>query len=598
MSIAYGVSWTDDRPIRRVVAFALVVALAVGGLGVAMKAGLDAGVPVIVRSTAESVASAERAVQRAGGSIDLQLGIINGFKATIPQSALAALALSPFIWAMTPDSPVTMQGGGDSGYDKGDDGAPYVAAMSIGAPLAWVRGFTGKGIDVALIDTGLVPAPELAGRVINGPDLSFESQSDALRYMDSYGHGTHMAGLIAGRDPRWGQGQVAEDTHFTGMAPDARIVSVKVANFNGTTDVSQVLAAIDWVVQHRKSGDLNIRVLNLSFGTDGTQDYRLDPLTYAAEVAWRAGIVVVAAAGNSGFGNDRLNNPAYDPFVIAVGADDTKGSIGVANDRVPDFSSRGTSRNVDVIAPGKSMISLRAPGSFLDDAYPGARIGSRYFRGSGTSEAAAVTSGAVAVLLQARPSLTPDQVKYLLRQSAADLPKENGVAEGEGLVRVDKAIAAQLPASAAAYTQTWEPATGTGSLDGARGSLHLEDGGVVLEGEKDVFGQDFSTSNWAAASAAGSSWTGGSWMGQQLTGDGFCSASWTGRAWAGSSWTGSSWTGSSWTGSSWTGKTWTGSSWTGSSWTGSSWTGSSWTGSSWTGSSWTSNSWSGAGWGP
>ena len=479
MSIANVVSWTDERPFRRVATFALVAVLLVAALGAAARRAARRRVSMIVRSTADSVAAAERA-GLAAGSATIDLGIIiNGFSATVPANAVARLALSPFIWSMTPDMPVTMQGGGDD-YDKADNGAPYVAATAIGAPWAWLRGYTGRGVDVALIDTGLVPAPELAGRVVNGPDLSFESQSDSLRYLDSYGHGTHMAGLIAGRDPRWGQGQVADATHFTGMAPDARIVSIKVANFNGTTDVSQILAAIDWVVQHKNSGDLNIRVLNLSFGTDGTQDYRLDPLTYATEVAWRAGIVVVAAAGNTGFGSDKLNDPAYDPFVIAVGADDTKGSAGVSNDRVAPFSSAGTSRYVDFVAPGKGMISLRAPGSYLDDTNPAARIGTRYFRGSGTSQAAAVTSGAVAVLLQARPSLTPDQAKYLLRQSAIDLPKENGVAEGEGLIRVDKAISMQLP-TAATYTQTWEPANGLGTLDGSRGTLRLGCDGVVLE---------------------------------------------------------------------------------------------------------------------
>jgi Subtilase family len=370
-----------------------------------------------------------------------------------------------------------------------------------------------------------------------------------------------------------------------------------VSTYNGATDVSQVLAAIDWVVQHRTSGGLNIRVLNLSFGTDSVQDYRLDPLTYAAEVAWRAGIVVVAAGGNEGFGNARLNDPAYDPFIIAVGADDPRGTPGSGNDLVPDFSARGESRSVDFVAPGRSVISLRAAGSYIDTNHPEGRVGDRFFRGSGTSQAAAVTSGVAALLLQQRPELTPDQVKYILRGSAAPLPSETSVAKGQGLVSISRAMNYATPTAAVA-AQAWDAATGLGSLEASRGSQRLTDNGVELKGEHDIFGNTFDTAKWAPMSASGSSWTGGDWMGSSWTGSSWTGSSWTGSSWTGSSWTGSSWTGSSWTGSSWTGSSWTGSSWTGSSWTGSSWTGSSWTGSSWTGSSWTGQFWSGSGWGP
>src|SRR5207249_6242881 len=139
-------------------------------------------------------------------------------------------------------------------------------------------------------------------------------------------------------------------------------------------DVSQVIAAIDWVVQHRTDNGMNIRVLNLSFGTDGTQDYRVDPLAYAAEVAWRKGITVVVAAGNSGYGTAQLNNPAYDPYVIAVGADDTKGTQSTSDDIIPDWSSRGDgTRNPDIVAPGKSIVSLRDTGSQIDLNHPEGR---------------------------------------------------------------------------------------------------------------------------------------------------------------------------------------------------------------------------------
>ena len=146
-------------------------------------------------------------------------------------------------------------------------------------------------------------------------------------------------------------------------------------------------------MKHRRDNGLNIRVLNLSFGTDGEQDYLVDPLAFAAEVAWRKGIVVVVAAGNGGFGSAKLNNPAYDPFVIAVGGADGKGTHDWKDDVVPEWSSFGDgTRNPDLVAPGQSVVSLRVPGSFLDLQHPAGRVGStpRFFRGSGTSQAAAV----------------------------------------------------------------------------------------------------------------------------------------------------------------------------------------------------------------
>ena len=445
----------------------------------------------------------------------------------------------------------------------------------IGADVMWSRGYTGKGVGVALIDTGVVPVKGLnSGNVVNGPDLSFESQSPGLRYYDTFGHGTHMAGIIVGRDPA----SLLGLDRFQGVAPDAKLTSLKVAANDGAVDVSQVIAAVDWVVKHRNDDARNpIRVLNLSYGTDGIQDYRTDPLTHAVENAWRAGIVVVVSAGNEGFAPGKLNDPAYDPFVLTVGAADTKGTSLTLDDTVPAFSSRGdASRRVDVTAPGRSIASLRDPGSYIDSAHPAARVGDRFFKGSGTSQAAAVVSGAVALLLQQRPNLAPDQVKSILKSTAAPMPLADVAGRGAGEISLLAASAAAAPTT----TQTWTRSTGTGSLEAARGSQHVADGDVELTGERDVLGA-WKASTWAKASSAGTSWVGGKWNGRDWTGSCWCGTSWSSQTWSSVTWSGSSWTGRSWAGRSWAGRSWAGSGWSGDGWAGRSWAGRSWAGSGW-----------------
>jgi serine protease AprX len=454
-----------------------------------------------------------------------------------------------------------------------------------GAADMWDAGYTGAGVDVALIDSGVVPVQGLVSgnKVVVGPDLSFEAFScssssctkSPVNGMDTYGHGTHLAGIIAGRD---GTGTVTSQTsgEFNGVAPDARIVSIKVADAQGRTDVSQAISAIDWVIKNRKKNGLNIRVLNMSFGTDGVQAYQLDPLAYAAEQAWHKGIVVVVAAGNEGYGSAQLNNPAYDPYVLAVGGSDGKGTATTDDDIVAPWSASGDGvRNPDVVAPGQSVVSLRVPNSQLDAAYPGARTGERFFRGTGTSQAAAVVSGAAALLLEQRPGLTPDQVKALLMGTARDLPATDAIAEGEGLIDLSAAKAAPTPNA----VQTWERSTGSGSLEKARGSHHVKNGGAELTGEVDWTGGKWNPGSVAKALREDTSLLGGL-------------LSTTGLSWSGLSWSGLSWSGLSWSGLSWSGLSWSGLSWSGLSWSGLSWSGLSWSGLSWSGLSWSGLSWS------
>jgi serine protease AprX len=460
--------------------------------------------------------------------------------------------------------------GADWGYSSSETSMSSVNE-TIGADKMQTLGYTGKGVGVALIDTGVVPVKGLtSGNVVNGPDLSLDNPMTGLAQHDGFGHGTHMAGIIAGND--------GTSTGFKGVAPGAKLLSVKVGAYDGAVDVSQVIAGIDWVVQHRADNGMNIRVINLSYGTDGVQSSQIDPLAAAVEHAWQHGIVVVVAGGNSGTTRTSLDNPATDPYVIAVGADDTNQTASATDDSIPDFSSRGSSsRHVDLVAPGQSIVSLRDQGSVIDTEYPKAVVNTRFFKGSGTSQATAVTSGAVALLLQQHPAWTPDQVKSALTSTAVALPQASAQDRGAGLLNVLSAGTFAVGSG----TQTWPRSSGLGTLEGSRGTAHVASNGTDLTGEEDIFGAAWHASTWSSASAAGDAWSGGAWNGHTWSGSCWCGSSWTSSTWSGSHWSGTDWSGSYWSSDTWSGSYWSGSHWSGSHWSGSYWSGSHWSGSMW-----------------
>ncbi|HET6794260.1 MAG TPA: S8 family peptidase, partial [Acidimicrobiales bacterium] len=429
------------------------------------------------------------------------------------------------------------------------------------------QGDYGAGVGVAVIDTGVSPVHDLS-HVVYGPDLSGDGN-----LVDRYGHGTVMAGIIAG-DGADSAGS------YTGVAPQSTVVAVKVAGANGAVDVSTVLQGLEWVSAY--AGQYGIRVLNLSWGVHSTQDPAYDPIDYAVERLWHQGIVVVTAAGNAGPGPTTIVKPGDDPDVITVGAYDS------GSGTIPAWSSRGpTAQGVakpDLVAPGRTLVATRSFGSTVEGQNPDALVPPSYIKGSGTSQATAVTSGLVALLLAARPDLGPDQVKYLLTQHARQVPGYGPSDEGAGLAQLGPDV---LRASAAGAPNQPFAATGTGSLEASRGGVHVQatcnGTPTVIQGEMDVYCDPWDGVSWTGVSWTGVSWTGVSWTGVSWTG-----VSWTGVSWTGVSWTNASWDGVSWTGGGWDGVSWTGAGWAGGSWAGVSWTGVSWTGVSWTGVSWTS----------
>ncbi|MCW2580345.1 MAG: peptidase and in kexin sedolisin, partial [Blastococcus sp.] len=518
---SYGVTW-GGVPLhaRRAmtVAVATLVAAGLTGPATASAAALTSSadqVSVIVRELAGSGNAPEQAVAAFGGSVGRQLEILGGFTAELPADRLDKLRAVAGVESVTEDAGLELSSA-DVEAQAAQAGSLYTIANEVtGASAMWDAGYTGKGVDVAVIDSGVVPVDgfKTPGKIVHGPDLSLEANSPA-KNLDTFGHGTAMASIIAGRDSA-ASTVSGNSSDFIGMAPDSRIVSVKIADAKGQTDVSQAIAAIDWVVQNRNKNGLNIRVLNMSFGTDGVQDYVLDPLAYAAEQAWHKGIVVVVAVGNEGFGTAKVNNPAYNPYLLAVGSSSNNGTATTADDVVSAFSNDGDgTRNPDLVAPGEKVVSLRAAGSYLDTTYPAARIGQRLFRGSGTSQATAVVSGAAALLIQQRPSITPDQVKALLTGTAAPIPSATAAQQGAGLVDLRTAKDAATPNA----VQTFKVSVGVGSLELARGSVHVKVGNTEIRGEVDVRGRAFDARAWAAGVRNSANWNGMSWSGMSWSG--------------------------------------------------------------------------------
>jgi len=520
-------------------------------------------------------------------------------------SATAGVMAQPMLLA-TPAQAATPTVVSDPGWMPNVD-------SQIGATQLWKSGATGAGVGVALIDTGVAPVNGLtSGNMYAGPDLSTTAGVDGMYGLDAYGHGTFLAGIIAGRDDTVAPGSAASvnssSGSYLGVAPDASLVSVKVGGPDGSVDPSQVIAALDWVAAHHADPGVNIRVVNLSYGTESTQSYRTDPLAAAVERVWKSGVVVTVAAGNDGQQQALLNDPAIDPYVIAVGANGTYGSDGKSF-YVTTFTNSGNSgRHVDLVAPGTSIVSLRDPGSYVDVFNPQGMLpvenSDRYFRGSGTSEASAVVSGVVALLLQKYPSLSPDMVKNILMASASPLYGATAGMVGAGSVNASAAstLAAavvqggdklpippgptgqplrNLPDHGGA--QTYPASDGSGSLDATRAGSTIAVGGdsktgTALTGEDTVFGVAYNGDSVALDAA---SWGGGTWTGR----------AWSGRAWSGRAWSGQAWQGDAWSGRAWSGDTWDGRAWSGRAWSSDQWSAATWSSTDWSGRAWSGNNW-------
>jgi len=517
----------------------LVVALAVGApaAGTPPSAATSGPVEVIVQKWWAADRGPELAVQRLGGRVTRALPIVAGFAATLPGGrALADLAGEPGVRTVTPDREVHVQGMATGAQIRS------VYPKVVKADDAWRRGVTGQGVTVAVVDTGIADVPDLAGRIVQvmqglGPPQPCKNLSGELDCDDAYGHGTFVAGVIAGNGTSSGG-------RWKGVAPAARVLSVKIAGANGAADVSNVLAAIQWVVSFKD--DYGIRVLNLSLGTDSTQTYRTDPFNYAVERAWDAGIAVVVSASNLGPEPGTIAKPGDDPWVITVGATDDRGTRTLNDDLLPDFTARGPTAadllpKPDVVAPGAHIISLRAPGSTVDTTYPWYVDGS-YRRGSGTSMSTGIVSGAVALMLQANPTATPNRVKYALTATARDAASDDPLAVGAGVVDAYRASFSAPPGEA---NQGLDHSSGFGSLGGSRGSVQTQADDPAATVLGSFFGATLTAQLllWNPGVYVNANWRPADWYLSTWAVFRFYRLGWYESDWPGNRWHGSTWYG-------------------------------------------------------
>lgn len=357
-------------------------------------------IPVIFRTDGDAESLAEEVA--AEGATDVSvLDLIGGVAATVTADELSRLSFDDDVEWIALDTPMVSTSRKDKDTSRLATAYPFAS----GAPGAWSAGVTGRGVTVAVIDSGISEHDDFQGRVSGRYDMS--SVSDSRR--DENGHGTYVAGIIGGRGKE-----------YKGIAPGVNMLSLRVSGRDGAALVSDAVAALQWAVDNKD--EANIRVVNISLISTVPDSYEQDPLDAAVEQAWLHGIVVVVAAGNYGTDAYSVDHaPANDPFVITVGAFDDRGTRDSADDAVAPWSSVGVTvdgyAKPDVVAPGVGVTSTLAKHSVFSHERRSSVVDKHYITLDGTSASAAVVSGAAALLLSDEPGLTPDQAKFRLTHS-------------------------------------------------------------------------------------------------------------------------------------------------------------------------------------
>ena len=598
------------RPVTGLLALSVATALAIPlGFGAPSTA---APTHEVLLGTTGSLTEVAQGVTAAGGRVVQTFGIARALVAQLPETVSAP----------------------PGAYVIPNVGMTFNALPSATTASDAVNTFTqtinapdnaGNGVKVAVVDTGVDPnaAVTVSDRVnVSGGPAG-----------DGYGHGTFMAGLVAGTDDEFG-----------GVAPKASVVDVQVAATDGSTDLRRVLAGLQAVADQRAT-DSSLEVVMLALSTQSPLPPYLDPLSVALNRLWARGVTVVVAAGNDGA--DALSSPASDPQLLVVGAQDENDTAVRSDDEVADFSAYGKAFGFvrpDVVAPGVSLISTSPVDSTAYQQNPASQVGTGFLKGTGTSMSAAVAAGAVAALVAQRPALTPDDAKRLLVGTAyrtSALTTANGA--GKGGLDLGKAMAtavsavppltASVPSSPnfgpneddaqawADFAQGWADgdlqavaqawvamsprtrkwAANAWSLAAVMRALQSDDGTFA--------GRNWAGLRWITQGWKGRNWAEDEWVGRNWAGRNWADRNWAGRNWAGRNWAGRNWAEVDWLAFAWTLRMsatddtitdlydeWAGRNWAGRNWAGRNWAGRNWATVAWVGRNWAEDAWTGRNW--
>jgi serine protease AprX len=540
---------------------AAIAALVAGGLPVAAGAHPGAAAFRDVVVTGSDADGAARAVRAAGGQVTALLPVARGVAARLPHDS----TLDP-AWLVAPQREITVA----ADTAPAGAGSATTVRQMLGLPA---RGDEGRGVTVALVDTGIAEVPDLAGRVTERVDLTGTGDGDG------YGHGTFMAGLIAA------SGAASGGAH-RGVAPGAKLVDVKVADAQGRTDLITVLRGLQWVSDHRK----DIQVLNLSLSSHSPLPYQIDPLTQALESLWHRGVTVVVPSGNDGPGTGSVTSPGNDPVLLTTGGSDVAGTTDRGDDVVGAWSGRGPTwqgdAKPDLVAAGGHVVSLTSPGSVVYTANPQARVGDGYIRGSGTSMAAAVTSGVVADALSVQPGLRPDAVKNLLTTTTyASAGLSRAAGGGAGGLDATRVLA-EAPGWRTGKAQTqYDKDTDTVRRDGKRWAEFSK---AVVDGD-----QAAAAKAWDKLTPASRDWAARAWAQLDPSARAWAARAWAARAWASEDgdWAARAWAARAWAARAWASDDWAARAWASDDWAARAWASDDWAARAWAADRWTARSW-------
>ena len=375
-------------------------------------------VPAIVFINKDKSTACRSYLQSKGVNIKYELPLINAYAVELDSSKLEETARSEIVEYISDDVKMTS--------------LLNVAAQEVGARIANDTGYTGDGIGIAVLDTGIYPHLDFTrpwNRIIAFKDFVNNRENP----YDDNGHGTFTAGVAAGSG-------YSSGGRYKGIAPEADLIAVKVMDENGSGNSSDILAGMQWVADHQK--EYNIRIMSLSLGAKPTES-RFDPLAAAVEAVWEKGVVVIAAAGNSGPKQNTIATPGISPMIITVGAVDDKRTTDYRDDKIASFSSRGPIKGrqikPDVVAPGVDIMAAKT-----DPEYTGGlrsvAMKEPYTRMSGTSVATPIVSGAAALLLSKNPKMAPSELKNSIMRNAFSMDGVNKFSQGSGILDIKKCM--------------------------------------------------------------------------------------------------------------------------------------------------------------